>query len=163
MDSPANQNSALYFVDRHIVEGRADKTAFIEADGDRRELSYGGLSDASARFAGALLRSGGRRAAFVIGLVRLSPVMPFAGTNLLMAASGVRLVPFALGSGVGLAPRVLALVFASAGLSHLDFGEPGQGAMAIVGIVATVLGLLLLGVLAKRALREQLGSLDQKS
>ncbi|GAB4287210.1 MAG: benzoate-CoA ligase family protein [Roseovarius sp.] len=57
----ANQNSALYFVDRHLAEGRAGKTAFVEADGARRRLSYGELAEESARFAGALLRSGVRR------------------------------------------------------------------------------------------------------
>lgn len=70
MDSPVNQNSALFFVDRHIAEGRADKIAFIEADGARRELSYGGLADASARFAGALLRRGVRREERVAMIVR---------------------------------------------------------------------------------------------
>ena len=61
MDTPVNENSALYFVDRHRGEGRADKTAFVEADGAQRSLSYGELADASARFAGALLRRGVRR------------------------------------------------------------------------------------------------------
>lgn len=61
MTIPANQNSALFFVDRHIDEGRGDRIAFIEADGARRKLSYGALADATARFAGALLRRAVRR------------------------------------------------------------------------------------------------------
>ena len=28
-----NSNAAVYFVDRHIDEGRADKPAFVEIDG----------------------------------------------------------------------------------------------------------------------------------
>ena len=61
VNTPVNQNSALFFVDRHIAEGRAGKTVFIEADGAQRELTYGELADATARFAGALLGRGVRR------------------------------------------------------------------------------------------------------
>ncbi len=56
-----NANAALYFVDRHLEEGRGDKTAFVEADGATRELSYAELAQASDRFAGALIRRGVRR------------------------------------------------------------------------------------------------------
>ncbi|WP_169566340.1 benzoate-CoA ligase family protein [Sneathiella limimaris] len=56
-----SQNAALYFVDRHLEEGRADKVAFREADGAKRSLTYGQLADQSSRFAGALKRAGVRR------------------------------------------------------------------------------------------------------
>ena len=36
-------NAAIYFVDRHVAEGRADKTAFREAE-TGRSLSYGDLA-----------------------------------------------------------------------------------------------------------------------
>lgn len=61
MNKPENENSALFFVDRHLGEGRAGKAAFIEADGAERTLTYGELADLSARFAGALLERGVRR------------------------------------------------------------------------------------------------------
>ena len=61
MASHANDNAALYFVDRHLAEGRGGKVAFREADGAKRSLTYGELADRSARFAGALLRAGMRR------------------------------------------------------------------------------------------------------
>ncbi len=61
MASHANGNAALYFVDRHLAEGRGDNIAFREADGAKRSLTYGELVDRSARFAGALLKSGVRR------------------------------------------------------------------------------------------------------
>ena len=54
-------NAAAYFVDRHIAEGRGAKTAFIEADGDRRRLSYADLADGAGRLAGALKAHGVRR------------------------------------------------------------------------------------------------------
>lgn len=56
-----NGNAALYFVDRHVAEGRADKVAFREADGKQRSLTYGQLAEEAGRFAGALGRHGVRR------------------------------------------------------------------------------------------------------
>ena len=63
-------NAALYFVDRHVDEGRADKVAFREADGARRSITYGQLSEETGRFAGALLRHGVRREERVAMIVR---------------------------------------------------------------------------------------------
>ncbi|MBW4984174.1 benzoate-CoA ligase family protein [Mameliella sp. CS4] len=54
-------NAAIYFVDRHVDEGRADKVAFREADGRKRSLTYGQLAEETGRFAGALYRHGVRR------------------------------------------------------------------------------------------------------
>ncbi len=67
---PDNANAALYFVDRHIAEGRADKVAFREADGARRSLTYGRLADEAARFAGALYAHGVRREERIAMIVR---------------------------------------------------------------------------------------------
>ncbi len=90
----------------------------------------------------------------LIALVRLSPVMPFAGTNLVMAAAGVRLREFLIGSVLGQAPRVVAVVVAGAGLSELDLSESGDVRLAVVGGVATVAALVVIGRVARRALRE---------
>ena len=54
-------NAALWFVDRHRDEGRADKVAFRETRPDGRELSYGALADGSGAVAAALTRAGVRR------------------------------------------------------------------------------------------------------
>ena len=51
-------NAAGYFVDRHVGEGRAGKTAFREAFGARRSLSFGDLATQSGRAATALARAG---------------------------------------------------------------------------------------------------------
>ncbi len=56
-----NSNAAVYFLDRHIDEGRADKAAFLEVDGAQRSISYGDLAHKSALFAGALSRADIRR------------------------------------------------------------------------------------------------------
>lgn len=44
-----NGNAADYFVDRHILEGRGEKNAFIESDG--RSLTYGELAEKSGKVA----------------------------------------------------------------------------------------------------------------
>lgn len=73
-----NGNAAVYFVDRHVDEGRADKTAFREADGARRSLSYGELKDQAGQFAGALIRAGVRREERMAMIVRDQIEFPVA-------------------------------------------------------------------------------------
>jgi 4-hydroxybenzoate-CoA ligase len=53
-----NGNAALWFVDRHIDEGRENCTAFVEATGAKRRLTYGQLAHQSGQVAGALRRAG---------------------------------------------------------------------------------------------------------
>ncbi|MCW1930937.1 benzoate-CoA ligase family protein [Pararhodobacter zhoushanensis] len=65
-----NENAAVYFVDRHLDEGRAARTAFREADGAQRSLTYGDLAAQSASFAGALYRHGVRREERIAMIVR---------------------------------------------------------------------------------------------
>jgi len=105
----------------------------------------------------AALLSRRERLVGLIVLLRLSPVMPFAGTNLVFAAAGVTTGPFLLGSVVGLAPRVALVAVAGAGLSELDLSQAGDSRLAVVGAVATVLSLVLLGRVSRRALAEALG------
>lgn len=57
----SNQNAALWFVDRHLDEGRGAKPAFVEAGEDGRSLTYERLAQGSAQVAGALARAGLRR------------------------------------------------------------------------------------------------------
>ncbi|WP_298495694.1 benzoate-CoA ligase family protein [uncultured Maritimibacter sp.] len=73
-----NENAAVYFVDRHLAEGRADKTAFREADGEKRSLTYGQLSNQAGQFAGALLRHGVRREERVAMILRDELEFPVA-------------------------------------------------------------------------------------
>ena len=50
-------NAAMWFVDRHSGEGRGDNTAFREAFGSRRSISYRELSNRSSQVAGAFVRA----------------------------------------------------------------------------------------------------------
>jgi 4-hydroxybenzoate-CoA ligase len=63
-----NGNAAEYFVDRHLREGRGDKTAFREAGGGR-SLSYSALARETGRVADALQRAGVRREERAVMLV----------------------------------------------------------------------------------------------
>jgi uncharacterized membrane protein YdjX (TVP38/TMEM64 family) len=99
-----------------------------------------------------LMRRSGWRAASILALVRLSPLMPFAATNLLMAALGVRARVFIVGTLVGISPRIVAVVIAGAGLAELDLSTTADARLAAIGLVATVGALGVIGWLAKRAL-----------
>jgi 4-hydroxybenzoate-CoA ligase len=70
------KNAANHFVDRHVAEGRADTIAFREADGAKRDLSYGQLADRSARAASAFGRAGINREERVALLVQDQQEMP---------------------------------------------------------------------------------------
>jgi len=51
MSEHKNNNAASYFVDRHVTGAVADKPVFVEADGAKREITYGELATESDRLA----------------------------------------------------------------------------------------------------------------
>jgi len=59
-------NAALYFIDRHVAEGRGAKTAYIDAD---RAITFAGLADETDRMAGFYHRLGLPRESRVAMLV----------------------------------------------------------------------------------------------
>jgi 4-hydroxybenzoate-CoA ligase len=73
-----NGNAAVYFVDRHVDEGRGTKTVFREADGAKRSMTYAELKDQAGQFAGALTRAGARREERVALIVRDQLEFPVA-------------------------------------------------------------------------------------
>ena len=101
----------------------------------------------------AFVRSGFLRAVMVVVLVRLPPSSPFALTNVLLASSAVRFVPFLVGTVVGIAPRAAAAVAIGAGVAQLDLEQPERSGQAVIGIAVTLGVLGALGWLASDALR----------
>ncbi len=99
----------------------------------------------------ALLDTDARTTTFVVALLRISPVMPFSGTNLLIASARVKALPYLLGSALGFAP--LAVLTTSAGATvaelHLMDRPPVEGWILVALLVLAVLGL---GWLAKSRL-----------
>lgn len=122
-----------YFLRERVVEALAHHP---RADAVHRELDQGR----------------GLRTLALLVLIRLSPVVPFAATNLLMSTTGVRLVPFLVGSVLGLAPRVVAVVWIGSSLSELDLSQAADRRLLVLGIVATVLALFVLGRASRRGL-----------
>ncbi|MDF1799689.1 MAG: VTT domain-containing protein [Planctomycetota bacterium] len=94
----------------------------------------------------------GLRTMALLALIRLSPVMPFAGTNLLMSTTGIGLLPFLVGSVVGQAPRIVAVVWIGASLTELDLSLPSDQRLLALGVVATAVVLWVLGRAARRGL-----------
>ena len=92
------------------------------------------------------------RAALIISLLRLSPAMPFALTNFLMAAARVPLKSFVVGTFVGMLPRSSAVVFVGVGLSELTFDNPQNTWLIVFGIVATIISVIVIGTISKHAL-----------
>lgn len=100
----------------------------------------------------AITRASKPRAFVLIGLLRLSPVVPYGSTNVLAAVFSVPMLPFVLGTLVGLAPRAAAAVLLGAGLERLDAKASVSPWVWGVGITATVLALIVMSWVAKRAL-----------
>lgn len=100
----------------------------------------------------ALLEKSFGRATLVVTLLRLSPAMPFALTNLLMTVARVPVSAFLIGTFVGMLPRSAAVVFFGAGLSELNFDEPFNFWTFGFGVVATAVSIIVISYLSKQAL-----------
>jgi uncharacterized membrane protein YdjX (TVP38/TMEM64 family) len=100
----------------------------------------------------SLVRNNTRRTTLIIFLLRLSPAMPFALTNFLMASARVPVKSFIVGTFFGMLPRSSAVVFVGSGLSELNFANPQEAWLIVFGIVATIASVILISIVAKRAL-----------
>jgi len=102
----------------------------------------------------AITRSSQPRAFVLIGLLRLSPVVPYGSTNVLAAVFNVPMLPFMAGTLIGLAPRAAAVVMLGAGLEQLnrDSAVAGSPWLWGLGIAATLAALIVMSWAAKRTL-----------
>jgi uncharacterized membrane protein YdjX (TVP38/TMEM64 family) len=92
---------------------------------------------------------------WIVFLLRLSPVLPFGTTNVLLATTGVKLPIYITGTFLGLAPRLGLIALAAAGAERLDLS--GRNAASgwwflALGVVATGLCIAVMIVIGKRAL-----------
>ena len=106
----------------------------------------------------ALVEQGFWRAATIIFLVRLSVIMPFALTNFLLASAKVPWPSYLLGTLFGMLPRSGAVVFAGAGLSELNFDDPSQTWVIALGIAATIVTVVVISIISRRALDRLTGA-----
>jgi uncharacterized membrane protein YdjX (TVP38/TMEM64 family) len=99
-----------------------------------------------------LLKKNFFKSLLIIILLRLSPAVPFAATNFMISASGVSIKTFLLGTLIAYVPRTSATVFVGSSLSELNFNQPQESWMIILGIIATIAAIIVIGVFSKRAL-----------
>lgn len=107
----------------------------------------------------SLIDRGFWRTVGTVTLLRLPPNSPFALTNLAMAGAGVRLVPYVVGTILGMAPRTIVMVGlgatgAASGARDLQSLAKERSLFLVIGgIVLTIVVLLILGAVANAALR----------
>jgi uncharacterized membrane protein YdjX (TVP38/TMEM64 family) len=89
---------------------------------------------------------------WIVFLLRLSPILPFGTTNILLATSGVRLPVYLLGTMVGMIPRIGAIIIAAAGANQLDFKRQQSWWILAAGIAATIACIAIMTIIGKRAL-----------
>ena len=100
-----------------------------------------------------LLEKSALNSIFFISLIRLSPAMPFAATNVLLSAAQAKMPHFLIGSSIGLAPRIVMVAVAGAGLSKLDLSQGSSRWLLVLGAVSTLLLIILVGKLIRRITR----------
>jgi uncharacterized membrane protein YdjX (TVP38/TMEM64 family) len=100
----------------------------------------------------ALVGGGFLKTAMVVMLWRLSPAVPFALTNLLLSSVRVRFGPYLLGSALGVTPRTALLTYAASRMTELDWDAGYSPWMFVAGAGVTVAVLVILGLIARRAL-----------
>jgi uncharacterized membrane protein YdjX (TVP38/TMEM64 family) len=98
----------------------------------------------------------------IVALLRLSPAVPFTLQNYLYGLTGIRFWPYLTTSWLAMLPGGFLYVYlGSIGRAGLEAagGEssrsPGEWAMMIVGLLATVAATVYLARLARHALRQQ--------
>ena len=89
---------------------------------------------------------------WIVFLLRLSPVLPFGTTNILMATTGVPLTIYFVGTLLGLMPRLGLVALAAAGAENLDFATAESWWMLAGGLGATVICIVVLAVIGRHAL-----------
>jgi uncharacterized membrane protein YdjX (TVP38/TMEM64 family) len=100
----------------------------------------------------ALVGSTVARAIFIVTLIRLPPVFPFALTNLTCAVARTPWLAFAIGSAIGLIPRTAAVVYIGSTLSTLDFNQPRDLRSALLSIALTLIVVFVIGRIARTTL-----------
>src|SRR5207244_12233609 len=86
----------------------------------------------------ALLEKGFWRTVWLVVLIRLSPILPYETTSVLLAVTGVQVRAFALGTVLGIAPRTAAVVLAASRAARLDFHPTHSFWLVACGRAATV-------------------------
>lgn len=78
--------------------------------------------------------------------------MPFAFTNLLLAAGKVPFRAFIIGTAIGMLPRAATTAYIGAGLYELDLNNAEDTTVFIIGAIASIICISIIAVFSKKAL-----------
>lgn len=106
-----------------------------------------------------LLRSGFGKTLLIVTLLRVPPSSPFAMTNLVLAATRVPLIPYALGTLIGMAPRTAFAVWIASRIEVLsrESFKLGGWLPFVISVVVTLVVLVIIGQLASGAVQRVTG------
>ncbi|GAB4107915.1 MAG: VTT domain-containing protein [Phycisphaeraceae bacterium] len=112
---------------------------------------------------GAIDRAIGAGGWKIIALLRLSPAVPFSLGNYLFGLTSIRFWPYVITSWLAMLPGTLMYVYIGyAGRAGLDAAagasqekSPGQWALLIIGLLATVAVTVYVTRIARNAIRQQ--------
>jgi uncharacterized membrane protein YdjX (TVP38/TMEM64 family) len=104
----------------------------------------------------------------IIGLLRLSPLIPFNASNYFYGVTGIKFWPYLLATGSGMLPGTLLYVYlGAAGKAGIDGSKTQQGTLEHVffgiGLVATVAVTVVVAGIAKKALKEAGAAKEKKT
>lgn len=102
----------------------------------------------------ALVESGKWRALWLVTLLRLPPMSPFAMVNVVLASARVPRGPYLLGTLLGLAPRTGVAVFAASVAMQFDPNEYRSSVPIVVGLVLSIVVVIVIGHMARRAVQQ---------
>ncbi len=98
----------------------------------------------------------------MVGLLRLSPLIPFNLSNYLFGLTAIELVPYVLASFIGMLPGTLLYVYlGTVGRLGLEASKGGGGKSPLeyaflgLGLVATIIVTIFVTRIAQRALKQQ--------
>ena len=92
----------------------------------------------------------------IVALTRLSPAFPFNLLNYAYGLSKVPLPPYAIASWIAMIPGTIMYVYLGSLAKSPEGRTPGQWALLIVGLLATIAATLLITRTAKKALNKKL-------
>lgn len=117
------------------------------------------LAEKNKRF-GAIDESIGKQGWKIVGLLRLSPLIPFNASNYFYGITSIGFWPYLLASFFGMLPGTLLYAYLGAiGQAGLGGGKKGhsplQWTFLGVGLAATIAVTIFVSHLAKKALKEK--------
>jgi uncharacterized membrane protein YdjX (TVP38/TMEM64 family) len=92
------------------------------------------------------------RTTLIVFLLRAA-LVPFAFTNFLLASARTSVSAYVIGTFTGMLPRSAAMVFAGAGVSHLDPENTRDILTLLLVLAGTVAAVVIIAIFSRKALK----------